>query len=188
MGTILAVLLSLGRAALVPRANLVPESAALRQQLDTYLRRKKRPKVRPADRALWVALSRLWPGWQDSLAFVTPATVIAWHRQGFRRFWRWRSRRRGVGRPRISHEHIELIKRLTRENVTCRQNRIADELRLELGIRHSTSTIRRHMIRGPDPCRGQSWRQLITNHSREVFACDSSCNTRCCSTSCTSSS
>jgi hypothetical protein len=84
MGTVVGFVLSLVRAALVSRASLALENAALRQQLGTYLRRKNRPRLKPSDRALWVLLCRIWPAWRDTLAFVKPATVIAWHRQGFR--------------------------------------------------------------------------------------------------------
>ena len=51
---------------------LALENAALRQQIGTYLRRKKRPQLPSTDRALWVVLRKIWPGWQDSLAFVKP--------------------------------------------------------------------------------------------------------------------
>ncbi len=78
----------------------------------------------------------------------------------------------GVGRPRIPRSHIALIKRLSRENPSWGEDRIADELRLKLGIEHSTSTVRRYMSRRRSPSNGQSWRQFITNHRREVFACD----------------
>ncbi len=172
MGTMLTFFLHMVRGALVSQANLALENAALRQQLGSYLRRKRRPKLKPTDRALWVLLRRIWPAWQVSLAFVKPATVIGWHRQGFRLYWRWKSRARKVGRPRIPRSHIELIQWLTRENLTWGEDRIAEELRLKLGIEHSTSTIRRYMVRRPDPERGQTWRRFLTNHGREVFACD----------------
>ena len=66
--------------------------------------RRDRPQAEPGDRAFWVALSRLWQSWRSPLAFVKPAPVIDWHRRGFRRYWRWRSRK--PGRPRIPAEHI----------------------------------------------------------------------------------
>ena len=172
MATVLAFFFYIARAALVSRADLALENAALRQQLGTYLRRKHQPKLRPIDRALWVLLHKIWPGWQDSLAFVKPATVIGWHRQGFRLFWRWKSRTSKVGRPPIPRFHIELIRRLSRENPTWGEDRICDELRLKLGIEHSTSTIRKYMVRPRSPADNQTWRRFITNHSREVFACD----------------
>jgi hypothetical protein len=60
------------------RASLVAENLALRQQLAIFLRTKPRPRLRPIDRAFWVALSRVWSRWSDVVAIVEPATVIAW--------------------------------------------------------------------------------------------------------------
>jgi phosphoribosylcarboxyaminoimidazole (NCAIR) mutase len=57
---IVALLTSL-RAALMPRAVLALENAALRQQLAVYRRTQRRPRLRPADRAFWILLRRLWP-------------------------------------------------------------------------------------------------------------------------------
>jgi len=63
------------RAARTSRSDLVLENLALRQQLATYARRQKRPRLKPEERAFWVALSRVWQGWRAPLAFVKPATV-----------------------------------------------------------------------------------------------------------------
>jgi hypothetical protein len=71
---------------LCPRANLVVENLALRQQLAVLRRQTSRPQLRPVDRAFWVVLSRVWSRWADALAIVKPATVIGWHRRGFARF------------------------------------------------------------------------------------------------------
>lgn len=61
---------------------------ALRQQLAVYAQKRPRPKLSPLDRAFWVALSRLWPRWKNHLVVVRPETVVRWHRNGFRRYWR----------------------------------------------------------------------------------------------------
>jgi hypothetical protein len=58
----------------------------LRHQLSCLIHRGPRPKLRPVDRVFWVLLSRFWNGWRESLAMVKPATVLAWHRKGFRLF------------------------------------------------------------------------------------------------------
>jgi hypothetical protein len=47
----------------------------------------RRPRLGPADRFLWVLLSRLWPNWRPALQIVTPDTVVRWHRRGFALFW-----------------------------------------------------------------------------------------------------
>ena len=59
---------------------------------------------------------RLWPYWRSALIIVQPETVVRWNRQGFRLYWRWRSRARKPGRPAISAEVVALIRRMCREN------------------------------------------------------------------------
>jgi hypothetical protein len=88
---------------------------SLRQQLTTYARKQSKPRLTPLDRAFWVALSRFWPHWRDTLVIVKPDTVIRWHRKGFRLYWRSISKR-GPGRPPVSEEVQALIRRLAREN------------------------------------------------------------------------
>jgi hypothetical protein len=73
--------------ALKPRTSLVLENLALRQQLAVLRRATPRPRLRPIDRAFWVVLRSVWSRWGEVLAIVQPATVIAWHRRGFQRFW-----------------------------------------------------------------------------------------------------
>ncbi len=69
------------------------ENLALRHQLAVLQRRTpNRPSLKSADRLLWVMLSRLWTQWRTALVIVKPETVIAWHRKGFRLYWRWKSR------------------------------------------------------------------------------------------------
>jgi hypothetical protein len=76
---------------------LALENLALRHQIGVLKRTlgTKRVCLKPCDRKLWVLLFRVWTGWQQVLAIVQPATVIRWHREGFRRFWARKSRRRG---------------------------------------------------------------------------------------------
>ncbi len=97
---------------------LALENLALRQQLAVYRRAHRRPRLRSADRAFWVWISRLWDGWKTTLILVKPETVIRWHRQGFKLYWRWRSRTRRPGRPRIPPEHIAFIRRMSRDHPT----------------------------------------------------------------------
>ena len=77
------------RAMLVSRTSLAVENLALRQQLAVYKQSVKRPKLRPRDRLFWICLSRLWSNWRSALSLVQPETVIRWHRQGFKLYWRW---------------------------------------------------------------------------------------------------
>jgi hypothetical protein len=114
---LLYALLATVRSSLKSQRELALENLALRQQLAVLKRRTKRPKLSTADRAFWVALSRLWTGWQHALILVKPETVIRWHRKGFKLYWTWKSRSRG-GRPRIDAEIRMLIRRMARENPT----------------------------------------------------------------------
>ena len=123
MRLLLALLVWSVRAALRSRGSLALENFALRQQLATYARGHKRPRLKPEERVFWVALSRVWSEWRSPLAFVKPATVIAWHRRGFQRYWRWRSRM--PGRPRIPDEHIALIRRISSDQPGWGEDRIA---------------------------------------------------------------
>jgi len=66
------------------RKTLLLENLALRQQLAVLKRKNKRPKLKVLDRVFWIVMKRLWPEWKDCLLIVTPATVIGWHRAGFR--------------------------------------------------------------------------------------------------------
>jgi hypothetical protein len=88
------------RTLLIGSAAIALENLALRHQLLVLQRSVRRPRLAWRDRVLWVWLSWIWAGWQSSLVMVQPATVLAWHRQGFQLYWRWKSTRSGVGRPK----------------------------------------------------------------------------------------
>jgi len=96
----LQVVTILLRLLLQSRAALAAENLALRQQVAVLQRSVKRPRLHRRDRIFWVWLSRLWRGWRSSLLVVQPETVIRWHREGFRLYWRWKSRKR-CGRPKL---------------------------------------------------------------------------------------
>jgi transposase InsO family protein len=138
----------------------------LRQQLAAYAESRPRPKLSPLDRAFWVALSRLWPQWKKHLIMVRPETVVRWHRQGFRRYWRSISTP-GPGRPRISEETRALIIRMATEN-GWRARKIQAELS-KLGIRVGIATVSRYVPKNlPDPSQQQRWISFLRNH-REVI-------------------
>ena len=111
------------RAFMVGQAALATENLALRQQLAVLHQSAKRPRLRQRDRVFWVWLSRLWKNWRSVLVIVQvqPDTVVSWHRQGFRLYWRWKSRRGKVGRPKIEQEIRDLIRRMSRENPIWRE-------------------------------------------------------------------
>ncbi len=139
MGIIKAIYLLI-RAFLTPRLMLAAENLALRQQVAVYKHSVKRPKLRPRDRIFWVLRSRLWSDWRSALAIVQPETVARWHRQGFQLYWRWKSRTGKRGRPCISAEIRELIRRMSRENLTWGAPRILSELLL-LGYQVAEATV-----------------------------------------------
>ena len=94
------------------RAALQVEVVALRHQLGVLHRSVKRPKLTAADRLLWAWLSELWGDWRTALVIVKPETVIAWHRKSFRLFWTWKVRSGNPGRPAVTKEVRDLIRRM----------------------------------------------------------------------------
>ena len=157
------------RIAFANRSSLVAENLALRQQLAVLQRNTKRPKLRNRDRIFWAWLSRLWNGWRSTLLIVQPETVVKWHRQGFKLYWRFKSRKRS-GRPKISREIRKLIQRMSQENPTWGVPRIKSELAL-LGYQVAESTVAKYMYRQKKPP-SQTWRTFLLNHATEIAAID----------------
>jgi len=122
------------------------------------------------DRLFWLGLSRLWQGWKSVLVIVTPATVIRWQRQGFRYYWRWKSRGRPVGRPLVEAEVRALIRRLSHENPIWGTPRFQAELRL-LGHDVAASTIDKYRARGGKPA-SPTWRSFLKNHVAALTSVD----------------
>src|SRR5947209_12129041 len=100
----LLLLLSLVRSAVRDREALVAENLLLRHHLAVLTRpTRKRPHLRTRDKLLWVLVRALRRDWRRHLVLVRPDSVVRWHRQAWRLFWRWRSRG-PLGRPRLSAE------------------------------------------------------------------------------------
>src|ERR1700704_14117 len=113
------------------RWQMAAENLFLRKQLALYRERQVKPRrADDATRIILVALSRLID-WRAVLTIVKPATLIRWHRKGFRFFWRWKSRARG--RPPLPLDLQQLIVAMARANATWGEERIAAELHLKLG-------------------------------------------------------
>ena len=150
------------------RHDLATENLALRQQLAVMKYQRPRPRLTDADRLFWLFLSRIWLGWHASLHIVQPETVVRWHRQGFRYYWRWKSRHRG--RPRVDPEIRALIRRMCQANPLWGAPRVHGEL-LKLGIEVSETTVSKYMTkhRGPP---SQNWRTFLQNHAKELIALD----------------
>jgi hypothetical protein len=154
------------------RKALAAENLFLRKQLALFREREKRAgPTTAADRFVFSKLARLFD-WRSALVIVKPATLIGWHRAGFRRFWRWKSR--PTGRPPVSREVISLIRRMAAENPTWGEERIADELLLKLQIRLSPRTVGKYVKRAPGPhrARDQRWSTFLQNQAQGIVACD----------------
>jgi len=150
------------------RAVLELELLTLRHQLNV-LRRQQPGRLRLSliDRLLWGWLYRLWPRCLDTMVLVKPATVVQWHRQGFRLFWRWRSR---SGRPSVEREVRDLIRQMNAANPLWGAPRIHGEL-LKLGIEISQATVAKYMVRRrgtPSP----TWRSFLQNQAAGIAAID----------------
>lgn len=152
-------------------AELVAENALLRQQLIVAARAVKRPDLRTLERGLLVMLAGKLPHWRDAMLLVKPDTILRWHREGFRLFWRWRSAASRKPKPSIDAGIIELIGRMARENGLWGAERIRGEL-LKLGVRVAKRTVQKYMRKGrrTPPRGGQTWRVFLRNHT--VWACD----------------
>ena len=121
-----------------PRQQLEAEILVLRHQLNILHRALGRPHLRWVDRALFSWLYRRCPLILNAITVVRPETVLRWHRMGFAAYWRWKSRSPG-GRPRITKEVRDLIRRMSLENPLWGATRIHGEL-LKLGIQVAQST------------------------------------------------
>jgi putative transposase len=147
------------------------ENLFLRRQLALYIERGVQP--RRVDAATRVSLA-LWAklfDWRGALVVVQPATMIRWHRAGWRLLWRMKSR---PGRPPIPKELRTLIRRMANENRLWGEERIANELLLKLGIRISPRTVRKYMPKRPpgQPRGDQRWSTFRRNHAAAILACD----------------
>src|SRR5713101_10064137 len=153
-------LLTFVRLGLTFWAHLAAENLFLLKQLALYQERRTKPRRSdPATRVALVVLSR-WVDWRAMLTVVKPDTLIRWHRQGWRLFWRWKSR---PGRPPIPTDLQRLIVAMARANPTWGEERIANELLLKLGLGVSPRTIGRYLRRMRPPRGGrpsQRWATL----------------------------
>jgi transposase len=150
------------------------EILLLRHQLRVLERQVARPTLTPADRALLAAFSRALPrrAWKTSL-FVTPATLLRWHRELVARRWTYPSRR--PGRPPTPVEVRELVVRLAQENPGWGYRRIQGEL-FGLGIKLAASTvwtILREAGIAPAPKRLEtSWAEFLRQQAASILECD----------------
>ena len=166
------------RAFILPRAELSARLLAAESQLSVLhhnIQQKKvsRPKVNSAFRLLWIGFSSAFDSWRSWAHLMQPRTVNRWHGFGFRVFWRWKSRV-PTGRPPISAQMRNLIRRLSKENPLWSPERIHDTL-LMLGYADvpCEKTILKYMHRpsrrGP---KSTTWKTFIRNHMDVSWAMD----------------
>src|ERR1700732_1412274 len=152
------------------KLRLEAENAVLRHQL-IILRRRLHGRVRLTnhDRWFFIQLYRWFPAILRVLTIMRPETLVRWHRAGFRRYWRWKSRRRG-GRPPVETELRALIRQMSTENLLWGAPRIHGEL-LKLGFSVAQSSVAKYMVkrRGPP---SQEWRTFLRNHAPDIAAMD----------------
>src|SRR3984893_215149 len=152
------------------KLRLEAENAVLRHQL-IILGGKLHGRVRLTNHDRWflIRLYRWFPSILRVLTIVRPETLVRWHRAGFRRYWHWKSRRRG-GRPPVETELRALIRRISIENPLWGAPRIHGEL-LKLGFEVAQSSVAKYMVnrRGPP---SQGWGTFLQNHPPDIAAQD----------------
>jgi putative transposase len=149
------------------------ELLVLRHQLTVLRRQTPRPRLEPADRALLAAVSRALPRARWSCFFVTPGTLLRWHRRLIAGSWTYPHRQ--TGRPPLNPEVQQLIVRLAKQNPHWGYQRIKGEL-LRLGVRVSATAIRTTLRRhGLDPAprrQSSTWMAFLRQQAAGIVACD----------------
>src|ERR1700746_3818947 len=153
-----------------PIRRLEAENAALRRQL-IVLQRQVRGRVQftNSDRLFFLQLYRWFPSIVEVMTTIRPEALVRWHRAGFRRYWRWKSRNLG-GRPPIDAGLRALIRQMSIENVLWGAPRIQGEL-LRLGFAVAQSTVAKYMAKRGGPS-GQTWGTFLRNHAPHIVAMD----------------
>ena len=152
------------------KSRLEAENAALRHQLIVLQRRVRgRVQLTNGDRLFLVQLYRWFPSVLKAITIIRPETLVRWHRAGFRRYWRWKSRSLG-GRPKIAADLRALIRQMSAENPLWGAPRIHGEL-LKLGFEVAQSSVAKYMVRRSGPP-SQGWRTFLRNHAPDIAAMD----------------
>lgn len=158
-------------------SRLEAENAAFRHQLIVLQREVRgRAELTNGDRLFFILLYRWFPSILKAVTIIRPETPVRWHRAGFRRYWRWKSRNPG-GRPPIRADLRALIRRMSIEKVLWGAPRIQGEL-LKLGFTVAQSTVAKYMARNDDPS-GQRWGTFLRNHAPHIAAMDLERTVRC---------
>ena len=152
------------------RGQLQVENLVLRHHLNILCRNApKKSRLLGRDRALFTWLYRLRPSVLGVFKTVRPETVVRWHREGWRAWWRWKSLNRG-GRPVIDAELRALIRQMCRDDPLWGAPRIHGEL-LKLGFDVAQSTVSKYTLRPNGPL-SQGWKTFLRNHSDGIASID----------------
>jgi len=153
------------------RADLIAENAMLRQQLIVLKRNVKRPRFTTGDRVRLSFLARLTGFWHSALHIVQPDTLLRWHRDLFR--WYWKRKSKPKKHPETTPQAtIDLIQQMALENHTWGAEHIRGEL-LKLGIKLGKPTIQKYIDQVRKKRRsGQNWSTFLKNHAHQIWACD----------------
>jgi transposase InsO family protein len=170
MVALLCFLLTLLVSPFKSKNRLEAENAVLRHQL-TVLRRKVCGRVQftNSDRLFFIQLYRWFPSVLKAMSIIRPETLVRWHRTGFQRYWRWKSRSLG-GRPRVDADLRALILRMSVDNPLWGAPRIHGEL-LKLGFEVAQSSVAKYMVKRSGPP-SQGWRTFLRNHVPDIAAMD----------------
>lgn len=114
------------------------EIVVLRHELAILRRRIRRPAISWTDRLFLTAASRVAPRSRWPSFFVTPATLLRWHRRLVTKLWTYPCR---PGRPPVRSDIRALVLPVAHENPQWGYQRIVGELK-GLGFGVSATTVR----------------------------------------------
>lgn len=160
---------------LVSKAVLAARLLSLQSQFVTCtdaIEQKKapRPRFTLSFRLLWIVLSKWLPDWRKLAHVMQPATVVRWHRAGFRLYWRWKSK---PGRPTVSRKMQALIRRLSVENGLWGAEHIREELVKLKYDPPCEDSVRKYMVKPEKPRKPSStWLPFLRNHLDVAWAMD----------------
>ena len=152
------------------RRELIFENAMLRQHIIILRRKSPHPRITRLDRIGLLRSAAVLPTWWRALAIVQPETLLRRHRDGFRMFWRRRSRVASQ-KAWLEDETIKLIRDMAARNRLWGAEWIRGEL-LKVGIRVSKRTVQKYMRRLHRPDKGQKWSTFVRNHAHDIWCCD----------------
>ena len=139
--------------------------------LSSSIGESKKPRFTRSERFWFVLIASHVQHWKDTLLILKPDTRLRWHREGFRLFWKFKSRNRG-GRPKLDAETINLIRQMAKENLLWGAERIRGEL-LKVDIQVATATIQKYLrLARPPRAPHQTWSVFLNNHAKDVWACN----------------